>query len=143
MSVRRECNISHARHLTFREFARVSLDDLSFGHDSARSIDERNVFRLRKIFEIEGCQRSDGHNFIDATAAGNAATSFEPEQLPLFKIPADNWCTVPLLKLGAIACLNGQHRIEAAKRYLAPNDRWWIVRIFVDGQYIQWCHARG
>jgi hypothetical protein len=29
-----------------------------------------------------------------------------------------------------IRCLNGLHRIQAAKDYLDRNDQWWVVRLY-------------
>ena len=30
--------------------------------------------------------------------------------------------------------LHGRHRTEAAKKYLHPDDKWWIVDLYVDGK---------
>ncbi|CAN9092239.1 unnamed protein product [Alternaria alternata] len=36
----------------------------------------------------------------------------------------------PTLHLDNLQCLDGMHRIEAARRFLNENDKWWIVRLF-------------
>lgn len=124
-------NMSNARQLAFRGFARVNLDDLSFVHDSHRGLDERNVARLGKIFDLEGCQRFHEHNFVDVVIEQNSLDTLQRRCLA--QQPVDDWTAVPLLSLGQLECLSGRHRIEAAKTHLAPNEQWWIVRLFVNG----------
>ncbi|KAG9382793.1 repeatdomain containing protein [Pyrenophora tritici-repentis] len=36
----------------------------------------------------------------------------------------------PALRPKNVHCLSGMHRIEAARRFLDENDKWWIVRLF-------------
>ena len=31
-----------------------------------------------------------------------------------------------------LICLHGRHRIEAAKKYLHPDDKWWVVDLYSD-----------
>jgi hypothetical protein len=42
----------------------------------------------------------------------------------------------PTLDLGRdvkLECLHGQHRILAAKEFLAPSKRWWVVDLYSTG----------
>jgi hypothetical protein len=39
----------------------------------------------------------------------------------------------PALHLQNVQCLSGIHRIEATRRFLNENDKWWIVRLFSYG----------
>ncbi|KAJ5793400.1 uncharacterized protein N7503_009378 [Penicillium pulvis] len=43
----------------------------------------------------------------------------------------------PYLKFpnGQLKALHGRHRIQAASKALFPNDRWWIVDLYLDGTF--------
>lgn len=129
-------NFSHGRSLAFRGFARVGLDTLQFRHDSHRGLDNRNVTRLCKIFELEGCQRLDDHHFVDVIIDEASFDSIQDgTNEPVVQTqPARDWLSAPLLDIGSIECLSGRHRIQAALQYLEPNDRWWIARVYSDGK---------
>lgn len=122
-------NVSGARQLAFRGFVRVNLDDLSFVHDSHRGLDERNVARICRIFELEGCQRLDEHHFVDVVIGHDQAL----DEHRVTERPIPHWPDLPLIVCGKLECLNGRHRIQAAKLHLPPNERWWIARVFIEG----------
>lgn len=122
-------NVSSARQLAFRGFVRVNLDDLSFVHDSHRGLDERNVTRICKIFELEGCQRLDEHHFVDVVLDQDQVLG----EHHVTERPIPQWQTLPLVACGKLNCLTGRHRVQAAKVHLPPNERWWIARVFSKG----------
>ncbi|KAK6428816.1 hypothetical protein LTR95_015037 [Oleoguttula sp. CCFEE 5521] len=107
---------------------RVSLQALVFEDSRHGSLSETNVTRLQRIFEVEGCQRTQPRNFIDVVLDRediNHATC-----MPASSSTQLDWATAPRLPIERVRCLTGLHRIRAAERYLAPNDQWWIARIY-------------
>lgn len=129
-------NIAHERNLAFQGFAKVGLDALQFKHDSHRGLDNRNVTRLRKIFELEGCQRFDELHFVDVVVPKSSLERHQNSTAGpvLSPQPASHWLNAPVLDLGQLECLSGLHRIQAALQYLQPNDRWWLARVYSDGK---------
>lgn len=126
-------NFAGTKHLKFRGFARVDLTTLSFDHSRALSI--RNVKRLQKIFELEGCQRQDDRNFVDALISEEQLQCVLVKQpLALQKEPIQKWEGQPILIASQLSCLTGQHRIKAAQQHLDTNDCWWIARMFTDSE---------
>jgi hypothetical protein len=123
----------------FRGSAKIAIRSLEFGsqeREGVRLLEGKNVSRLLKIFETEGCDRLDPEHHIAALIGQDAfnralqisrlerATLMDREEVP------------PRLELDAddrITCLHGQHRIEAAKQYLNGSDKWWIVDLYLEG----------
>lgn len=120
--------LQHSRQ--FRGLARISLDHLVFDDVLAkakhRPVSSHNVTRLRQIFELEGCKKYDESNYISAIVPNDLVSDIE---LPLY---SSDISLIPTLG-HPVKCLNGLHRIRAAQEYLDPNDRWWIVRLYVEG----------
>lgn len=121
-------NFAYAKHGQFRGLARVALGDLQ--HDENHAFSPQNVIRLCRIFQIEGCQRLDERNYIDVLASDTQLDAVSPETLQ--DTPPQTWETRPVLGVGSLKCLTGQHRIRAAQRCLDANDQWWIARIYSD-----------
>ena len=61
------------------------------------------------------------HRDLDAALASQNLTL--PQQ------PPKGWRTFHILD-----CLNSLHRVLAACEFLDKNDRWWIVRLYTDGE---------
>lgn len=126
-------NFAGTKHLKFQGFARVDLKTLSF--DYSRALSGRNVKRLQKIFQLEGCQRQDDRNFVDALISKEQLQRVLATQpLALQKEPIQEWKGQPLLIASQLSCLTGQHRIKAAQQHLDTNDCWWIARVFTEGE---------
>lgn len=120
----------------FRGSARVYFQDLSFDKYRDRDIENTNVARLCDIFSTEGCKRALPSNRIpvlishshlerslDQARTHHAALRHPEEfQLPFLSFP------------DRIEALHGQHRIAAGYRFLAPQNRWWIIDIYQDGK---------
>ena len=123
----------------YRGIVKVPLNTLDFDHPSVlgtrREISEQNVQRLERIFERTGCLRLQEENVINAIVIDEELYSLlssgttTAEQLRQIAWARD----APALNLGDLRCLSGLHRIEAAKRYLDENDKWWPVRLFCAG----------
>ncbi|KAI1537805.1 ATPase [Pyrenophora tritici-repentis] len=122
--------------MCYRGIARVPLHSLRFGHrillDKHRELSYENVIRLERIYEQVGCLRLQEENIINAVIEDDdlvAALSLRDISLDDMRIlqwPQD----APSLQPKNVQCLSGMHRIEAARRFLNENDKWWIVRLF-------------
>lgn len=121
-------NFASAKQRQFRGLARVRLSDLQF--DANNTISPQNVSRLSKIFQIEGCQRLDERNYIDVVVTDNQISAARPECFQ--NVPPQAWQSTPILGIGPLECLTGQHRVRAAERYLDANDQWWIARVYAN-----------
>ncbi|KAF1363093.1 hypothetical protein EJ07DRAFT_104137 [Lizonia empirigonia] len=120
----------------YRGIVKAPLDALDYDHpfvvDKRREISEQNIQRLERIFERNGCLRLQEENVINAI--------IRDEDLPLLlssgistseQLRQVAWARdAPALSSGRLNCISGLHRVEAAKRYLEENDKWWPVRLF-------------
>ena len=130
---------SPRRH-RWRGYCRVKLHALNFEHalsEGHRPPSEANVSRLLGIFSVDKCRRMDEGNFVRAVVN---ETQFETlmQQQSDRVVPSvpSRWQDVPLLEIEKIPCLNGLHRILAAKRFLKGPARWWPVSLYTDGKRI-------
>jgi hypothetical protein len=134
--------ISREKASKFRGKARVMLKVLYFSPERMRDINRENVERLKEIFEEEGCLRKepperhvpvviDIRELNRAIECSDSDTTLDtlldnPGELPpLLKFPPNT----------RIECLNGKHRIQAAKECatLNPLEKWWIVDLYLKG----------
>ena len=128
------------RQLKYRGVARIRLESLHFPCDAARELNLKNVERLKKCFRTEGCRRLELENHIPATidesrlrealsesavGAGGLLTNHQ-EGYPELKFP-------PGYRL---ACLHGQHRIQAAREVLSQRNAWWAVDLYLTGRRV-------
>lgn len=146
LNMRRDCSLTYfkvqdikkTRNRQFRGLARLDLEVLDFGdvlgEAKHRPLSPRNVTRLRKVFELEGCNRYDEANYISAfvhPARLDGLTITGPSQYPV------DVAEIPRVTFGQpVRCLNGLHRIRAAQEHLDPNDRWWTVKLYTEGTMI-------
>ncbi|KAF1353041.1 hypothetical protein EJ07DRAFT_134654 [Lizonia empirigonia] len=122
----------------YRGIVKVPLDGLDFDHslvvDKRRELSEQNVLRLVRIFGRKGCLRLQEENVINAVILDKdlpALLSFGPSAFTPEKLRQITWARdAPALSSGKLKCVSGLHRIEAAKRCLDENDKWWPVRLF-------------
>ena len=131
-----DVDFATTRSRCFRGIARVPLYALKFQNklvlDKHRELSEENVRRLQNIYEQVGCNRLDEENVINAVVEDEdlgAALSLQGKSIE--DISNLQWAQDALsLSLEHVECLSGMHRIEAARRFLDENDKWWIVRLF-------------
>jgi hypothetical protein len=133
----REQRISNDKRAKYRGSAQVSIEHLDFPHP-CRNIDTKVIERLIRDFEGEGCIQETNRipAIIDDSIlhAGLRKLAMTPES---FK--ADSNSAPPRLDLQSdmrVECLHGQHRILAAKQFLAPSRRWWIVDFYSTGHIL-------
>lgn len=89
----------------------------------------KRVNNLVKVFDHEGCIREERHAIHVVVLQDDLQHQRLPKSLPI-KV-AD----VPQLQLDAI-CIHGIHRVLAGCEHLAPNDQWWLARVFTRGKAI-------
>ena len=100
-----------------------------------RQLDPKNVARLLGVFQLEGCRRLEPQNHVPALIS-QAVWHTLLEHLPggQSSLNPPNGAPVQVDPQHDLKCLHGRHRIEAAKKYLHPDDKWWIVDLYTDGE---------
>jgi hypothetical protein len=121
--------------------ARIDLKRLEFKvalRKNHRAESLKSKRRLLEVFELEGCRRLEEENFVEALItndtlenalhrSGLSEGSFKVNSLAAIQGVG----SIPKLDLDcAIQCLNGMHRVSAAKQYLDNNDQWWVVKLY-------------
>ena len=121
--------------------ARIDLDKLHFDEaipNGHREKSKKIQAKLLNVFELEGCQRTEQEHFVDAlitrqclsdalVAHGKTIETFRESCNLSHKTLRD---VIWLKPIESLRCLNGLHRIAAAKRFLNKNDKWWTVRLY-------------
>jgi hypothetical protein len=123
---------------TYRGSARISLDVLYFQRDEHRDLDRKHVDYLKGCFQRDKCRRLEKRNHIEAVVdqprldaalrssdvSARELLTNEPNGCPKLSFPAG-------FKL---RCVHGQHRIQAAREFLLPHDKWWTVDLYTSGR---------
>lgn len=122
--------ILEERARTYRGPFKVSLGHISLEdtpHDT-RQRDPKNVTRLLESFALEGCNKLQPENYISVLASG--------VDLPSQNILSKSYLEEPssFAPKSNVVCLDGHHRIQAAREYLAGEDRWWVANVYSDGK---------
>jgi hypothetical protein len=98
-------------------------------------VDKRIIEQLKRYFEGQGCMSQSNRipAIIDDSTleAGLEGLAINAES---FK--ASSTTAPPKLHFGdnvKLECLHGQHRVLAAKEFLAPRKRWWAVDFYGTG----------
>ncbi|OBT56673.1 hypothetical protein VE04_03814 [Pseudogymnoascus sp. 24MN13] len=131
------------RRLFCKGSALVRFESLNWEEHKIRQHDPKNVLRLKKIFEKEGCRSLKVGNHIPAivdqrhldAAIENAKQKemWNAGVLPSSYATIDSENGYPELEFpGGINCLHGFHRIQAGKA-LRPAEKWWIVDLYLSG----------
>jgi hypothetical protein len=98
--------------------------------DNPRQFDPKNKAELVRKFNLVNCQKLDPEHYVPAlisradlpqSVRPNRNLFDEPEQ---FNPPRE------------LIYIDGQHRLEAAKEFLAGEDRWWVANLFADGMVV-------
>ena len=134
-----EKQFAESKDRNFLGTARVRLSQLSFP-DPIRPLDKKLILALERDFKAEGCLQHERECSIPAIIDDSgfahilvrlninaetfkATSACHPDR---FEFP-DNF---------QLHCLHGLHRTHAAKKYLPVKDRWWLVDLYSDSQYI-------
>ena len=125
--------------------ARVKLEFLHFPNEP-RELNLKNVERLKKCFQTEGCYRLVLENripaIIDASQLNDALQASGILATELLSHPKEGY---PELKFPAgyqLTCLHGRHRIQAGREVLARRNAWWAVDLYLAGMDIFWRATR-
>ena len=123
----------------YRGRAKVNIHKLTFDDPhlpGGRTLDHQNVVRLVQVFESEGCLRLEPEHSIPVLIEDDTLSRYLQSSgtshaglLDLRHIP-------PTLQLDGpdnLLALHGQHRIEAARRYLDTFDQWWVIDLYSTG----------
>jgi hypothetical protein len=132
----REQGISTDKLAKYKGSAEVSIAHLDFPHP-CRQIDRKVIERLKRDFEGEGCIKDKQINRIPAIIE-DSILQIGLEKLAIntetFKAVSNS--DPPKLHFGCdvkLECLHGQHRILAAKEFLVPSKRWWVIDLYSTG----------
>lgn len=126
----KDLQIFREKSRTFCGTFRIPLDKLQPEKlpENPRQRDGKNVARLLDVFRREECQRRGPENHVLALVSQSVVPQVRSHdkvgvegELPLF---------VPETPL---QILYGKHRLEAARRFLKGNDRWWVADLHSDG----------
>lgn len=131
------------RRLFCKGSALVRFESLNWEEHKIRQLDPKNVLRLKKIFEKEGCRSLkvgnhipaivDGHHLDTAIENAKRKEAWPTGVLPSSYAMIDTENGYPELEFpGGINCLHGFHRIQAGKE-LRPAEKWWIVDLYLSG----------
>ncbi|KFY03092.1 hypothetical protein O988_01705 [Pseudogymnoascus sp. VKM F-3808] len=131
------------RRLFCKGSALVKLESLNWDENKIRQHDPKNVLRLKKIFEKDGCRSLKVGNHIPAIVdQHHLETAIENSKhkemwiaglLPSIYATIDSETGYPELEFpGGINCLHGFHRVQAGKA-LRPAEKWWIVDLYLSG----------
>lgn len=90
--------------------------------DNPRQLDDENVERLVNVFHDEGCQPRESDNHVPTLIPRSA--------VPLLRVGDDFQLFDPD---HALTYLNGRHRIEAGRKFLTGNSKWWVADLYSDG----------
>jgi len=127
------------RRRTFRGSARVSLDVLQFQQHKHRDLDTKHVEYLKGCFRKDRCRRLEVRNHIeaeidqqmldvalrDSNITARELLTNQPNEYPRLVFPQSFH----------LECLHGQHRIQAAREFLLPIDKWWTVDLYTSGEH--------
>ena len=116
----------------FQGYARINLDNVKF--DSGRDLEDRNVKRLVGIFQLQGCERRNTANAISVLVERKTLENVLPQQSsPTSTSYSITPGQLPHLDT-KVRCLQGKHRIHAARKVLRGLDRWWPAKVFDTGK---------
>jgi hypothetical protein len=118
--------------LTYEGYARIRFENFEWRHewDLDAEVEPRpkQVAKLVKVFEAERCKNEAADNVI------NAVVRFDPGESEKIK-----WKKRPELNHAFLDkkafCLDGLHRVAAARQFLLSGEQWWTVRVY-DAKYI-------
>lgn len=128
-----ESRFAPERHLGFQGSAKVNLSSLDIGPEW--QLDQRRLEQLIHVFK-NGIDplRLENHVHVIVSREG-LAQALNEIGLPVAEFRASDPDNYPALHFPgqSLRCLHGRHRVQAARIFLPPRRRWWIVDLYVDG----------
>jgi hypothetical protein len=135
-----EKRLAAERQIKYKGTARIRLEVLHFQWNEPRELNQKNLERLKKCFQTEGCHRLEWENhipaIIDESQLDDAMVASDISAERLLSNLSDDY---PELKFPAgyqLECLHGRHRVQAGRETLPPRDKWWTVDLYLKGMSI-------
>ena len=123
---------SQERNRAFRGSIKYPLHRLHYERsENPRQLDHKNIERLIKVFELDGCDRLNTANHVPALISGSSLTALletVPGGVDRLKSTDEEPVLVDLPD--RLTYLHGRHRLEAAKRVLAASEKWWVIDLY-------------
>ena len=114
--------------------AKLFLELLHF-EEAPEFLNQKNIKRLEKIFELEGCLRLDPEHhipvIIDLETLTQSLDQSDVRRGELFTSTTPPELLLP--RRYRVNCLHGRHRVAAARNFLFASDRWWTVDLYSQG----------
>lgn len=133
-----EVRLEGEKRLKFKGSARIRLEQLHFPWIDAKKLNEKNVDRLKGIFQQHGCRKVEVRHRVPALIdegrldAAIAAAGISPRTL-VSPPTADVYPELVFPNGHRLDCLHGRHRIQAGKEFLPTRDKWWTVDLYLAG----------
>ena len=133
-----ELKLEAERRIKYKGTCRIKLEMLYFRWNEPRELDTKNVEKLKACFRKSGCRRLLVQNHIPAIIDEQCLnTAIQSSGITAAMLTNNYEKEYPELILPAtyqLLCLHGRHRIQAAKEYLSPRDKWWTVDLYLAGE---------
>lgn len=129
--------ITQRRLRSYRGCALVELRHLMFEGEEvlgSRPLDPKNVDRLAKIYELEGCQQLEPEHRVAALIKEDILYQ-TIEQCNIIPNALFDYANPPTLSFNQnvrLLCLYGKHRLKAAEIHAVAS---WLVDLYLDGEY--------
>ena len=147
-----DAGVRREQNTHYQGTVRVSLQHLVFdpdllGRPKQQFLQSKNVERLRHIFATEGCHRLEpAHRIAALISRQELQILGEHSNLSQSALHSNAKSDLPMLTMPVgmrLRVLHGQHRLEAARRFLPSKDAWWAVDLYLDGKaWVQECLHR-
>ncbi|KAF2825068.1 hypothetical protein CC86DRAFT_246297, partial [Ophiobolus disseminans] len=128
-----ERSLALERNRKYVGSASVELDTFDFEHE----VDEQNVDRLIKLMQASRCDRMDIKNHVIATIDQQSLDiALAYSNLTAETLAAGTTSSFSTLQFPPgvrLRCLHGVDRLAAARRVLQPEDRRWVVDLYLAG----------
>ncbi|KAK6815540.1 hypothetical protein RU639_008670 [Aspergillus parasiticus] len=123
------------KRLFSRGRAKVFLQHLQYSGTSSRGeIDMKHLNRLISVFQSEGCIRlhTPEHYVPVIISRQDLTQSLHHSRLRIGHLTQEGEPPFLVVPNGVqIEVLHGEHRLHAAKQFLEPTERWWVVEIYL------------
>ncbi len=138
-----EVRLEAEKRLKFKGTARIRLEQLHFPWNDAKELNEKNMDRLKGIYQKHGCRRVEVRHRVPALIdegrldATIAAAGISPSTL-VRPSTTDVYPELVFPNGQRLECLHGRHRIQAGKAFLSARDKWWTVDLYLTGIIESW-----
>ncbi|CAM1508792.1 Fc.00g056400.m01.CDS01 [Cosmosporella sp. VM-42] len=127
-------DVLNEKERKYQGFVKVKIEDLVFAPDDTScdcNVNSEKVAQLGRIFETEGCNRTDPQNFI----LGEITQNVLQEAMELSNLTTENLrdrgepCMLYLPPHAFIRCANGRSRAKAILD-IGRFGRWWTIELY-------------